>query len=151
MTNLPDIGFHCRRDNNQQLAYYISTHVFFKENRSSNHAIEELGPSRPPYLLTLSPCAVDSLNPSYRHTVTLDVLRFLTTSHSSSRPIPVPASISSTHLFHGRPHLLYPSPHANIISISRPSALITSPKEHNFCYMMGYESLIVAEIPIPLH
>src|SRR6218665_1551040 len=53
-----------------------------------------------------------------------------------SRPIPVPASISFMHPLHGRPLLLYPSPHANIISFFRPSTLITCPKNNIFCYML---------------
>ena len=77
--------------------------------------------------VTLSPCAVDSLNPSDRHSQHPLFTRILTTSLSSARPIGpilISAIISSIHLFLGRP-LLLPSPHANIISFSRPSALIT--------------------------
>src|SRR6218665_896259 len=91
-------------------------------------------------LLTLSPFAVDSLTPSYRHSQhpsrapMLHLFSHLQAKSSyMSRPIPVPASISFMHPLHGL--LLYPSPHADIISF-RPSTLITCPKNNIFCYML---------------
>src|SRR6218665_866034 len=93
-------------------------------------------------MLTLSPFAVDSLTPSYRHSQhpSHAPMPHLFCQHHAkssyiSRPIPVPASISFMHPLHDRPLLLYPSPHANIISF-RPSTLITCPKNNIFCYML---------------
>src|SRR6218665_260473 len=61
-------------------------------------------------MLTLSPFAVDSLTPSFRHIVSiLHALRFLASSQLQakdsymSRPIPVPASISFMQPLHGVP------------------------------------------------
>src|SRR6218665_924366 len=92
-------------------------------------------------LLTLSPFAVDSLTPSYRHSqhpsrAPMPHLFSQLQAKGSymSRPILVPASISFMHPLHGRPLLLYPSPHANIIFF-RPSTIITYPKKNIFCYM----------------
>src|SRR6218665_3354602 len=95
-------------------------------------------------LLTLSPFAVDSLTPSYRHSqhpprapITHLFSQLQAKGFYMSRPIPVPASISFMHPLHGRPlPLLYPSPHANIISFFRLSTLITCPKNNIFCYML---------------
>src|SRR6218665_421693 len=101
-------------------------------------------------LLTLSPFAVDSLTPSYRHSqhpsrAPMPHLFSQLQAKGSymSRPIPVPASISFMHPLHGRPLLLYPSPHANIISFFRPSTLIKCPKNNIFCYILCcYDRLI---------
>src|SRR6218665_969103 len=63
-------------------------------------------------MTVISPCGVDSLNPS-DHVIIVSILHallLLTTSFSSSRPIPVPASISSIHLFLGRPSSSSPLP-----------------------------------------
>src|SRR6218665_1842530 len=94
-------------------------------------------------LLTLSPFAVDSLTPSYRHSqhpprapITHLFSQLQAKGSYMSRPIPVPASISFMHPSLGRPLLLYPYPHANIISFFRPSTLITCPKNNIFCYML---------------
>src|SRR6218665_2786219 len=94
-------------------------------------------------LLTLSPFAVDSLTPSYhlsQHPPRAPITHLFCQLHSKgsymSRPIPVPASMSFMHPLFGRPLLLYPSPHANIISFFRPSTLITCPKNNIFCYML---------------
>src|SRR6218665_1667805 len=91
-------------------------------------------------MLTLSPFAVDSLTPSYRHSqhpsrAPMPHLFCQLQAKGMSRPIPVPASISFMHPLHGRPLLFSPSPHANIISFFRPSTLITCPK-NIFCYML---------------
>src|SRR6218665_1325552 len=84
----------------------------------------------------ITPCAVDSMNLSYRHTVSiLHELLFLDASLSSSRLIPVPTSISFIHISLDSPLLLLPSPHANIISFSRPYALITCSKIIIFCFV----------------
>src|SRR6218665_570572 len=85
----------------------------------------------------ITPCAVDSMNLSYRHIVRiLHELLFLDASLSFSRLIPVPTSISFIHIFLGSPviHLL-PSPQVNIISFSRPFALITCSKIIIFCFV----------------
>src|SRR6218665_722309 len=74
------------------------------------------------------------MNLSYRHIGSiLHELLFLDASLSSSRLIPVPTSISFIHIFLGSPLLLLPSPHVNIISFSRPFALITCSKIIIFC------------------
>src|SRR6218665_1523336 len=96
-------------------------------------------------LLTLSPFAVDSLTPSYRHSQHPSrapmphlVSQLQAKGSNMSMSIPVPASrpISFMHPLHGRPLLLYPSRHANIISFFRPSTLITCQKNNIFCYML---------------
>src|SRR6218665_3520946 len=95
-------------------------------------------------LLTLSPFAVDSLTPSYRHSqhpppALIPHLFSQLQGRGSymSRPILVPASISFMHPLLGPPLLLYPSPHANMISFFRPSTLITCSKNNIiFCYML---------------
>src|SRR6218665_370689 len=92
-------------------------------------------------MLTLSPFAVDSLTPSYlQHPSRAPIPRLFSQLQVKgsymSRPIPVPASISFMRPLQGRPLLLYPSSHANIISFFRPSTLITCPKNNIFCYML---------------
>src|SRR6218665_302833 len=83
----------------------------------------------------MSPCAVNSLNPSNHHS-----------QHPPCTPIPhhfsqlLQAHSRSRHYllhppFLSRPLLLLPSPHAHIISFSRPSALITS---SHFPYLLQY-------------
>src|SRR6218665_1055555 len=107
-------------------------------------------------LLTLSPFAVDSLTPSYRHSqhppraLIPHLFSQLQAKGSyMSRPILVPGSISFMHPLLGRPLLLYPSPHANIISFFRPSTLITCPKNTIFCYVAT--TGLLAVIPVSLH
>src|SRR6218665_738357 len=78
------------------------------------------------------------MNLSYRHIKVsiLHELLFLHASLSSSRLIPVPTSISFIHIFLGSPLLLlFPSPQVNIISFSRPFALITCSKVIIFCFV----------------
>src|SRR5688572_23871181 len=53
-------------------------------------------------------------------------------SLNSARFIPVLSCISSIHFFLGRPLFFFPSPQANIISFSSPSARMTCPKNPSF-------------------
>src|SRR6218665_1571197 len=108
-------------------------------------------------LLTLSPFAVDSLTPSYRHSqhpprapITHLFSQPQAKGSHMSRPSPVPASISFMNPLLGRPLLFYPSRHANIISFFRPFILITCPKNNIFCYMLATTGLL-AGIPVSLH
>src|SRR6218665_2823766 len=102
-------------------------------------------------LLTLSLFAVDSWTPTYRHSqhpsrAPMPHLFSQLQAKGSymSRPIPVPASFSFMYPLHGRPLLLYPSPHANIISSFRPSTLITCPKNNIYDRLIGSDSSFVA-------
>src|SRR6218665_659269 len=109
-------------------------------------------------LLTLSPFAVDSLSPSYRHSqhppralIPHLFSQLKAKGFYMSRPIPVPASTSFMHPLLGRPLLLYPSPHANIISFFRPSRRPLSSRVRRtssvICYydrLIGSDSSFVA-------
>src|SRR5688572_20296980 len=53
-------------------------------------------------------------------------------SLNSARFIPVLSCISSIPFFLGRPLFFFPSPQANIISFSSPSARMTCPKNPSF-------------------
>src|SRR6218665_2188640 len=109
-------------------------------------------------LLTLSPFPRRFVD-SWLYTVIviiLHALRSLTTSLSSSRPrapiCPGPSRfppVSPSWPFLGRPLLLYPSPHANIIFF-RPSTLITCPEEQDLLLYVDTTGLL-AVIPISLH
>src|SRR6218665_1425296 len=107
-------------------------------------------------LLTLSPFAVDSLTPSYRHSqhpprapITRLFSQLQAKGSYMSRPIPVPASISFMHPLHGRPLFLYPSSHANIISFFRrpPSSRVRKTTSSVICCydrLIGRDSSFVA-------
>src|SRR6218665_4204614 len=105
-------------------------------------------------LLTLSPFAVDSLTSSYRHIrhhsrapMPPIFSQLQAKSSYMSRPIPVPASFSFMHLLHGRLLLLYPSPHANIISFFRPRSPSSCSEEQHLLLYVATTGLL-AVIPV---
>ena len=83
----------------------------------------------------ISPCHLVLSVPWTLATVMIKLLHFVLStvaSLSSAKFIPVVSCITSIHLFLGCPCFLLPSPHANIISFSNPSDLMTCPKNLNF-------------------
>src|SRR6218665_1408527 len=105
-------------------------------------------------LQTLSPFAVDSLTPSYRHShhpprASIPPLFSQLQAKGSymSRPIPFPTSISFMHPLLGRPLLIYPSPPSSPSSDRPPSSRArrtTSPVIYCYDRLIGSDSSFVA-------
>src|SRR6218665_1952950 len=109
-------------------------------------------------LLTLSPFAVDSLTPSYRHSqhlprapITHLFSQLQAKGSYMTRPIPLPASISFMHPLLGPPLLLYPlhTPTSSPSSDRPPSSRARRTKSSVRLYVAT--TGLLAVIPVSLH
>ena len=107
-------------------------------------------------LLTLSPFAVDSLTPSYRHSqhppralIPHLFSQLQAKGCYMSRPILVPASISSMHPLLGRPLLLYLSTRQHHLLLQTVHPHHVSEEQHLLLYVAT--TGLLAVIPVSLH